>query len=237
DWLSRTARAAGRKPLAMRDVLVAMIQAHEIQGCLALENSFNAVGLDHVLLVKVASTAVVGRLLGLTRDELINAVSNAFVDGHALRTYRHAPNTRAAERRLASSNAQIGEHVADYFPKVTLLGDLGFSATDPGHLFRKQNFTWVGAPYLQWNILDFGRTRGAVRAAEASRDEAEANYQKAVLGALQDANTALQRYGHQREHVVALTKVQTSAVHSRALMDQRYRAGVASMIDLLDTQR
>ncbi|UEP38371.1 efflux transporter outer membrane subunit [Burkholderia ambifaria] len=150
---------------------------------------------------------------------------------------KQRPDIRAAERRLASSNAQIGEHIADYFPKVTLLGDLGFSATDPGHLFRKQNFTWVGAPYLQWNILDFGRTRGAVRAAEASRDEAEANYRKAVLGALQDANTALQRYGHQREHVVALTKVQTSATHSATLMDQRYRAGVASTIDLLDTQR
>ncbi|MFL6666146.1 MAG: TolC family protein, partial [Burkholderia ambifaria] len=150
---------------------------------------------------------------------------------------KQRPDIRAAERRLASSNAQIGEHIADYFPKVTLLGDLGFSATDPGHLFRKQNFTWVGAPYLQWNILDFGRTRGAIRAAEASRDEAEANYRKAVLGALQDANTALQRYGHQREHVVALTKVQTSATHSATLMDQRYRAGVASIIDLLDTQR
>ena len=150
---------------------------------------------------------------------------------------KQRPDIRAAERRLASSNAQIGEHIADYFPKVTLLGDLGFSATDPGHLFRKQNFTWIGAPYLQWNLLDFGRTRGAVRAAEASRDEAEANYQKAVLGALQDANTSLQRYGHQREHVVALTKVQTSATHSATLMDERYRAGVASMIDLLDTQR
>ncbi|KVG64159.1 efflux transporter outer membrane subunit [Burkholderia cenocepacia] len=150
---------------------------------------------------------------------------------------KQRPDIRSAERRLASSNAQIGEHIADYFPKVTLLGDLGFSATDPGHLFRKQNFTWIGAPYLQWNILDFGRTRGAVRAAEASRDEAEANYRKAVLGALQDANTALQRYGHQREHVVALTKVQASATHSASLMDERYRAGVASMIDLLDTQR
>ncbi len=140
---------------------------------------------------------------------------------------KQRPDMRAAERRLASSNAQIGEHVADYFPKVTLLGDLGFSAADPGHLFRKQNWTWVGAPYLQWNLFDFGRTRGAVRAAEASRDEAEANYTKAVLGALQDANTALSRYGHQRDHVVALDKVQTSAVHSATLMDQRYRAGVS----------
>ncbi len=88
DWLSRS-----DKPLPMRDVLTAMIKAHEIQGCIALENAFNKVGLDHVLLVKLASTAVVGQLLGLTRDQLINAVSMAFLDGHSLRTYRHAPNT------------------------------------------------------------------------------------------------------------------------------------------------
>jgi 2-methylcitrate dehydratase len=93
DWLSRTAVAAGKPPLRMKAVLDAMIRAHEVQGILALENSFNKVGLDHVLLVKVASTAVVGRLLGLTRDELINALSLAFVDGQSLRTYRHAPNT------------------------------------------------------------------------------------------------------------------------------------------------
>lgn len=167
----------------------------------------------------------------------LTSLSGSVAIGDPAALLKQRPDIRAAERRLASSHAQIGEHVADYFPKVTLPGDLGFRATDPGHLLRKQNFTWVGAPYLQWNILDFGRTRGAVRAAEASRDEAEANYQKAVLGALQDANTVLQRYGHQREHVVALTKVQTSAVHSRSLMDERYRAGVASMIDLLDTQR
>src|SRR6201985_3491990 len=87
DWLSRNAIASGKKPLTMKDVLIAMVKAHEIQGCIALENSFNKVGLDHVLLVKLASTAVVGQLIGLTRDELINAVSLAFVDGHALRTY------------------------------------------------------------------------------------------------------------------------------------------------------
>src|SRR6202012_6109369 len=93
DWLSRTAVAEGKPPLLMKDVLDAMIRAHEIQGVLALENSFNKVGLDHVLLVKVASTAVVGKMIGLTRDELISAVSLAFVDGQSLRTYRHAPNT------------------------------------------------------------------------------------------------------------------------------------------------
>jgi 2-methylcitrate dehydratase len=93
DWLSRCAAAEGKPPLQMRDVLTAMIKAHEIQGCIALENSFNKVGLDHVVLVKVASTAVVSRLLGLTRGQTINALSLAWVDGQSLRTYRHAPNT------------------------------------------------------------------------------------------------------------------------------------------------
>jgi 2-methylcitrate dehydratase len=93
DWLSRTAIANGQQPLTMRHVLTAMIKAHEIQGCIALENSFNKVGLDHVVLVKVASTAVVSNLLGLSREQTINALSLAWVDGQSLRTYRHAPNT------------------------------------------------------------------------------------------------------------------------------------------------
>jgi 2-methylcitrate dehydratase len=93
DWLSRVAVAAGKPPLRMKAVLTAMIKAHEIQGCIALENSFNKVGLDHVVLVKVASTAVIAEMLGLTREESLAAVSLAWVDGQSLRTYRHAPNT------------------------------------------------------------------------------------------------------------------------------------------------
>lgn len=93
DWLSRVAIANGKKPLTMKAVLTGMIKAHEIQGCIALENSFNKVGLDHVILVKIASTAVVAEMLGLTNDEILNAVSLAWVDGQSLRTYRHAPNT------------------------------------------------------------------------------------------------------------------------------------------------
>ena len=93
DWLSRTAVAAGQPPLTMRAVLTAMIKAHEIQGCLALENSFNKVGLDHVVLVKVATTAVVAQMLGLTHGQILDALSLAWVDGQSLRTYRHAPNT------------------------------------------------------------------------------------------------------------------------------------------------
>ena len=93
DWLSRTRLARGQPALGMREVLTAMIKAHEIQGCIALENSFNKVGLDHVVLVKVASTAVVSQLLGLSREQTIAALSLAWVDGQSLRTYRHAPNT------------------------------------------------------------------------------------------------------------------------------------------------
>lgn len=88
DWLSRNG-----KPMTMKDVLIAMIKAHEIQGVMALENSFNRVGLDHVLLVRLASTAVCAEMLGCNREQIINAVSHAFIDGGALRTYRHAPNT------------------------------------------------------------------------------------------------------------------------------------------------
>src|SRR5438128_10621730 len=91
DWLSRTAQLD--RNLTVRDVLTAMIKAHEIQGVLALENSFNRVGLDHVVLVKVATTAVVAKMLGCSYDQIVNALSQAWVDGQSLRTYRHAPNT------------------------------------------------------------------------------------------------------------------------------------------------
>src|SRR5215207_3437194 len=93
DYLARKSVMEGAKPLAVRDVLTAMIKAHEIQGVLALQNAFNRVGLDHVILVRVASTAVVTAMLGGSREQIINAVSNAWIDGGALRTYRHAPNT------------------------------------------------------------------------------------------------------------------------------------------------
>lgn len=93
DWLSRENIAKGKPPLVIKDVLTALIKAHEIQGCIALENAFNQVGLDHVILVKVASTAVISHLLGLEREQILNAVSQAWIDGHSLRTYRHSPNT------------------------------------------------------------------------------------------------------------------------------------------------
>ncbi|HTJ95670.1 MAG TPA: efflux transporter outer membrane subunit [Pararobbsia sp.] len=150
---------------------------------------------------------------------------------------RQRPDIRAAERRLAAQNAQIGEREADWFPKLTLFGDLGFTAADPGHLMRKENFSWVGIPYLQWNALDFGRVKARVDQANASRDEAQAQYESAVLGALRDADVALSRYGHQRENVYSLRTVESSASHTAALTRQRYQAGVSTALDWLDAER
>ncbi len=138
DWLSRHT-----KPLLVRDVLSAMIKAHEIQGVLALENSFNRVGLDHVVLVKVASTAVVAHMIGCTYDEVVNAISQAWVDGQSLRTYRHAPNTgsrkswaagdataRAVRLALISKTGEMG------YPSVLTAKTWGFYDV----LFKGQAF-------------------------------------------------------------------------------------------------
>ncbi|KIC94241.1 bifunctional 2-methylcitrate dehydratase/aconitate hydratase [Flavihumibacter solisilvae] len=122
DWLSRAQVAEGKAPLKMKQVLEAMIMAHEIQGVMALENSFNRVGLDHVLLVKLASTAVVGKLIGLTREELINAISQAFVDGQALRTYRHAPNTGSRKSWAAGDATSRAVRLA----LIAKTGEMGY---------------------------------------------------------------------------------------------------------------
>jgi 2-methylcitrate dehydratase len=122
DWLSRNAVAAGRKPFAMKDVLTGMIKAHEIQGCIALENSFNKVGLDHVVLVKVASTAVVAQMLGLSREEIVNAVSLAWVDGQSLRTYRHAPNTGSRKSWAAGDATSRAVRLA----LIAKTGEMGY---------------------------------------------------------------------------------------------------------------
>jgi 2-methylcitrate dehydratase len=158
DWLSRTNIANGQQPLTMLQVLEGMIMAHEIQGVLALENSFNKVGLDHVILVKVASTAVVGKLIGLTRNELINAISLAFVDGQSLRTYRHAPNTgsrkswaagdatsRAVRLALIAKTGEMG------YPSVLTAKTWGFyDVSFKGNAFKFQRDY---GSYVMENIL------------------------------------------------------------------------------------
>ncbi|MEA3250324.1 MAG: 2-methylcitrate dehydratase [Pseudomonadota bacterium] len=130
DHLSQQRVARGATPLTMRDVLEAMIMAHEIQGVLALENSFNRVGLDHVVLVKVASTAVVAKLMGADREQLLAALSHAFVDGQSLRTYRHAPNAGSRKSWAAGDATSRAVRLAD----IAMRGEMGI----PGVLSAPQ---------------------------------------------------------------------------------------------------
>src|ERR1700742_3982458 len=143
DWLSRTSIAEGKPALRMKDVLEAMIRAHEIQGVLALENSFNRVGLDHVLLVKLASTAVVGRMIGLTRDELINAISLAFVDGQSLRTYRHAPNTGSRKSWAAGDATSRGVRLA----LIARTGEMGYPSALTAKTWGFYDVSFKGQPF------------------------------------------------------------------------------------------
>ncbi len=122
DYLSRKRISEGEAPLSMRDVLIAMIKAHEIQGVLALENSFNRVGLCHVLLVRIASTAVTAQMLGCSRGESLNAVSQAWIDGSSLRTYRHAPNTGSRKSWAAGDASARGLFLAF----TALRGEMGY---------------------------------------------------------------------------------------------------------------
>ena len=130
DYLSQKRIAEGKAPLVMKDVLEAMIMAHEIQGVLALENSFNRVGLDHVVLVKVASTAVAAKLMGANREQMLSALSHAWVDGQALRTYRHAPNAGSRKSWAAGDASSRGVRLAD----MAMRGEMGI----PGVLTAPQ---------------------------------------------------------------------------------------------------
>ena len=143
DWLSRTAVAEGRAPLTMREVLAAMIKAHEIQGCIALENSFNRVGLDHVVLVKVASTAVVSELLGLKHDQTVNAISLAWVDGQSLRTYRHAPNTGSRKSWAAGDATSRAVRLA----LMARTGEMGYPSALTAKTWGFYDVSFRGQPF------------------------------------------------------------------------------------------
>jgi 2-methylcitrate dehydratase len=143
DWLSRTRLAQGNPPLTVRDVLTAMIKAHEIQGVIALENSFNRVGLDHVVLVKVATTAVVTHMLGGIREEIINAITNAWVDGQSLRTYRHAPNTGSRKSWAAGDATSRGVRLA----LMALKGEMGYPSVLTAKTWGFYDVLFRGKPF------------------------------------------------------------------------------------------
>jgi 2-methylcitrate dehydratase len=143
DYLSRQNRAAGKAPLTMQDVLTAMIKAHEIQGVLALENSYNRVGLDHVLLVRVASTAVITRMLGGTRDQVLNALSHAWIDGCALRTYRHAPNTGSRKSWAAGDATSRAVRLA----LIVMTGEMGYPSALSAKTWGYYDVLFKGKPF------------------------------------------------------------------------------------------
>ena len=158
DYLSRKNRSDNKPPLKMADVLTGMIKAHEIQGVLALENSFNRVGLDHVLLVRIASTAVVTHMLGGTREQIINAVSNAWIDGGALRTYRHAPNTGSRKSWAAGDATSRAVRLA----LMALAGEMGYPSALSAEHWGFQDVLFRGHPlkinqpfasYVMENVL------------------------------------------------------------------------------------
>jgi len=158
DYLCRKNAALGKKALTVRDVLTAMIKAHEIQGVAALENSFNRVGLDHVLLVRIASTAVATALLGGTHEQVINAVSNAWIDGGALRAYRHAPNTGSRKSWAAGDATSRAVRHALF----ALAGEMGYPSAITAPTWGFQDVLFDGKPlrypqqygsYVMENIL------------------------------------------------------------------------------------
>jgi 2-methylcitrate dehydratase len=158
DWQARRAAATGGRAPTVHDLLTAMIKAHEIQGVTALENAYNRVGLDHVILVRVATTAVVTAMLGGTQEQVVNAVSNAWIDGGALRTYRHAPNTGSRKSWAAGDATSRGVRHAF----IAMTGEMGYpsalSAPKWGFydvLFRGEAFKYPQpfGSYVMENVL------------------------------------------------------------------------------------
>ena len=145
DWLSRTAIAEGRAPLTVARVLEAMIKAHEIQGVLALENSFNRVGLDHVVLVKVATAAVCAAMMGGTREQVINAISQAWVDGQSLRTYRHFPNTGSRKSWAAGDATSRAVRLAI----MSLKGEMGIPTVLTAEGWGFYDVLFKGRPFVR----------------------------------------------------------------------------------------
>ncbi|MFT6825145.1 MAG: 2-methylcitrate dehydratase [Pseudohongiellaceae bacterium] len=151
DFLSQQNVAAGKPPLTMHDVLTAMIKAHEIQGILALENSFNRVGLCHVLLVRVASTAVATQMMGGTREQIIDALSQAWLDGSSLRTYRHSPNAGPRKSWAAGDATSRAVRLADF----TMRGEIGYPSVLTAPTWGFYDVSFNGKPF------EFTRTYGS----------------------------------------------------------------------------
>ena len=149
----------------------------------------------------------------------------------------HRPDIRAAERTLAASNAAIGVAEARRLPRLSFMGILGLGGSSPGDVFDIDKLTALAAPQLSWSFLDFGRGTAEVRRTEAQRDQAAAQYRKAVLAALEDAETSLSRFGHARLQLASLARADQAAARAATLNRQRVEAGTSALIDQLDIER
>ena len=212
DYLDRRSEETGGPAVTMGDVLTRMIEAHEIQGVIALENSFNRVGLDHVLLVRVASTAVAAAMLGCSREQVVNALSNAWIDGGALRTYRHAPNTGSRKSWAAGDAASRAVRLA----LMALRGEMGYpsalSARGWGYydvLFegRPFSFTQPYGSYVMENVLF------------KISFPAEFHAQTAVEAALQLHEAVKDRLGDVRRIVVETQEAGVRIIHKTGPLD------------------
>lgn len=150
---------------------------------------------------------------------------------------RRRPDVRQAERQLAAANAQIGQAVARLFPRVSLIGNAGWVSPNIGDIGTLAASTYTVGPTLQWNVLDFGRTLAQIRQSEAGSEAQVAQYEQAVLQALQDAEGAVSRYGHQRTTVARLARAHAAASKASDLTNQRNQAGTISTVDVLDVER
>ena len=212
DYLDRRSEETGGPAVTMGDVLTRMIEAHEIQGVIALENSFNRVGLDHVLLVRVASTAVAAAMLGCSREQVVNALSNAWIDGGALRTYRHAPNTGSRKSWAAGDAASRAVRLA----LMALRGEMGYpsalSARGWGYydvLFegRPFSFTQPYGSYVMENVLF------------KISFPAEFHAQTAVEAALQLHEAVKDRLGDVRRIVLETQEAGVRIIHKTGPLD------------------
>ena len=212
DYLDRRSEETGGPAVTMGDVLTRMIEAHEIQGVIALENSFNRVGLDHVLLVRVASTAVAAAMLGCSREQVVNALSNAWIDGGALRTYRHAPNTGSRKSWAAGDAASRAVRLA----LMALRGEMGYpsalSARGWGYydvLFEGRPFSFMQpyGSYVMENVLF------------KISFPAEFHAQTAVEAALQLHEAVKDRLGEVRRIVVETQEAGVRIIHKTGPLD------------------
>lgn len=210
-------------------------QLNQIEAAIAPLQAQAEAGLDQLAVLTAAEPGQLDAALSGPGALPLPPASVPIGDPAAM--LRRRPDIRGAERLLAASNAQIGQAVAQFFPTVSLAGTVGFASTNASRLFTGASVADLGGAGLSWGIFNFGRTSARVHEAEAGNEAALAQYQGTVLAALRDAETALSRYGRQRETVMRLAAAEASAARAAALTRQRQQEGSASLIDALDTER